>query len=120
MISGLGTFLGLWGFLGSVGTSLDEVFWVPAKNRSTVRFLRVLDMRRMNVNVHKNRAMSRRSGQRRDVRANVATFRPMSRRSRELYCQHRDVEIQRHDVPKGESFNVAALGSNVATFRRVT
>ena len=38
MISGLGTFLGLWGFIGSVGTSLEEVFWVPKKKiRSTVR-----------------------------------------------------------------------------------
>ena len=38
MILGLGMCLGLWGFLGSVGTSLDEVCWVPAKkNRSTVR-----------------------------------------------------------------------------------
>ena len=31
----------------------------------------------------------------------------MSRRSRELYCQCRNVEIQRRDVQEGEIFNVA-------------
>ena len=46
-------------------------------------------MRRMNVSVHKNRATSQ--------------------RSRELYCQRRDVEIQRRDVPEGESFNIATF-----------
>ena len=85
MISGLGTFLGLWGFLGSVGSSLDEVFWVPAKIGALLGFLRVSDMRRMNVSIHKNIAMLRRSGQCRNVpesyivnfttlRSNIVTF----------------------------------------------
>ena len=68
MISDLGTCLGLWGFLGSVGTSLDEVCWVPAKKiGALLGFLKVSDMRRMNVYVHKNRATSQCSGQRRDI-----------------------------------------------------
>ena len=46
MISSLGTCLGLWGFLGSVGTSLDEVCWVPAKTIGVLLgFLKVSDMR---------------------------------------------------------------------------
>ena len=63
-------------------------------------FLKVSDMRKMNVYVHKNKATSR--------------------HSRELYCQCHDVEIQCCDVLEGESFNVVTLGSNVATFPRVT
>ena len=50
----------------------------------------------MNVHVHKT------TGQRHDVWANFATFRPTSRRSRELNCQRRDVS-------EGEIFNVATL-----------
>ena len=65
MISDLGKCLGLWGFLGSVGTSLDEVCCVPAK--TLLGFLKVSDIRKMNVYVHKNKAMSRRSGQCRDI-----------------------------------------------------
>ena len=79
MISCLGTFLRLWGFLGSIGTSLDEVFWVHAKFGALLGFLRVSDMRRMNVSIHKKIAMSRHSGQHRDVPesyiVNVATLR---------------------------------------------
>ena len=91
MISGLGTCLGLWGFLGSVGISLDEICWVPAKKKigALLGFLKVSDMRRMNVSVHKNRATSRLSS-------------------------------QRHDIPKSYIVNVATLRSNVATFPRVT
>ena len=54
----------------------------------------------MNVHVHKNRATSR--------------------SSRELNYQRRDVGIQRCNVPEATIFNIATLGSNVATFSRLT
>ena len=48
--------LGLWGMLKLVGTKLDGGWlWHLQKPKN------------MNVHVHKNRATSRRSGQRRDV-----------------------------------------------------
>ena len=37
------------------------------KIRALLGFLKVSNMRRMNISVHKNRATSRSSGQRRDV-----------------------------------------------------
>ena len=60
MILGLGMCLRLWGFLGSVRTSLDEVCKVPAKKTigALLWFLKVSDMRRMNVYAYKNRATS--------------------------------------------------------------
>ena len=68
------------------------------------------------------------TGQRRDVRGNVATFQrvnfPSSRRwistsrhSREVQNQCRDVGISCHDVPERFKINVATLGSHVATFQ---
>ena len=89
---------------------------------------------------HKNKATSRRSGQRRDVPertfSNVATLRPTSRRSREesvptsrhsiqrrdvpenVKNQRRDVGDQRRDVPEEFKINFATLDINVATFQR--
>ena len=58
-------------------------------------------------------------GQRRDVRANVATFGPTSRRSRESYFQRCDIGNQRRDVPESGNSNIETLRSNVATFLRV-
>ena len=82
---------------------------------------------KMKVILALNRATSRRSGvtsrrsreessQRRDVRANVATFGPTSRRSGQRRDvlergknQRRDIEIQRRDVPEGLKINVATF-----------
>ena len=58
-------------------------------------FLKVSDMRRMNVSIHKNRATSR--------------------RSRELNYQHHDVGIQHQDVPEHIQSNIATLSSNATT-----
>ena len=81
--------------------------------------------------------MFKKIGESHDVRANVTTFPivkisnvttldPTSRRSRmsglqhhDVEIQHRDVEIQRRDVPEVAIFNVATLGTNVATLQRV-
>ena len=80
------------------------------------------------------------TGQRRDIRGNVATLQrrimPTSRRSgqrrgvpesvtkqrRDVGYQHRDVpetaENPRRDVPETLKIDVATLGINVATFQR--
>ena len=57
------------------GMSLDGI-WLEhlEKSESTVRVLQVFEYDNMNVFVHKKRVTSRCSGQRRDGRANVATF----------------------------------------------
>ena len=59
----------------------------PAKIGEHVRVCQVIGDESMNVSIPKIRVTSRRSGQRGDVRANVATFGPTSRRS----GQRRDV-----------------------------
>ena len=67
MFLDLGTCLGLWAFLRSVGTSLDGVDWSTCKNRSKQVRVRVAYEENMNDLVHKNKVTSRCSGQRRDV-----------------------------------------------------
>ena len=59
----------------------------------------------------KNRVTSRRSGQRRNVWANVATF-PRGAFKR------RDVGIQCRDIAEKDIFNVATLETNVVTCLR--
>ena len=62
------------------------------------------------------------TGQRRDVQGNVATFGATSRRSREDIFQHRDVPkrkvFQRHDVPKRKVFQHRDVPENVKNQRR--
>ena len=71
------------------------------------------------------------TGQRRDVRVNVATFERMLLSNvatldinvavvlETANNRRRDVEISRHDVPEMFKINVATLGTHVATFQRV-
>ena len=83
MFLDLGTCVGLWRLLRSVGTRMGEC-WLGhlQKSESTVRVFQVFECENMTVPVHKNRATSRRSRelyfQRRDVLedkfSNVATF----------------------------------------------
>ena len=61
MISDLGTSLGLWGFLRSAGMSLDGFSWSTCKKWSKQVRVCVAYGENINVPVHKNREMSRRS-----------------------------------------------------------
>ena len=63
------------------------------------------------------------TGQRRDIRANVTTFQrvsfPTSRHSGQLRDVPEDINNQRHDVPERCKINVATLDINVTTFQRM-
>ena len=62
--------------------------------------------------------MGLKTGQRRDVWANVATFSRVLISTSRCSGQHHDVPERRYfnvDVPEGSILNVATLESNVAT-----